>query len=327
MSRKSLYFDTEQQALKGRREILAGMADVQAMTLEGAIGAYAKHLETRNLKDSTVQDARGKLRPLLRHVPKGALVEDVTRRTVEQRLGTQKSVYGRRMTLRVLREFFAHAIKQGWTVVDPCARVVVEGRAERGKAQLTLEEAARLAEHLADDHSHSATAILLSLMCGFRSGEIRGLRCKDVAFADNGTAIVQITSGKTHNAVRSQRVPPTLAQRLKAARGDRDLQEPLLKSAYSKSGVYGRHWLVDATRTACEAAKVAVVTPHGLRGTHSTLATMEGSTASVVANALGHGSDEVTRRHYIAKGAVEQAKADNVVELLEHREKEKEAVS
>jgi hypothetical protein len=48
----------------------------------------------------------------------------------------------------------------------------------------------------------------------------------------------------------------------------------------------------------------------------SSLAVKAGATSSLVAQALGHGSDEITRKHYIAASALDSAKSAGVVGAL-----------
>jgi integrase len=70
-------------------------------------------------------------------------------------------------------------------------------------------------------------------------------------------------------------------------------------------------------RKICGLAKVPMVSAHGLRGTHSTLATTAGATAHFVVSAMGHTSFDVTRKHYLAPGAEENARAKRTFEVLQ----------
>jgi integrase len=56
--------------------------------------------------------------------------------------------------------------------------------------------------------------------------------------------------------------------------------------------------------------------PHGLRGTHATLAVQAGVTGDAVARALGHESFAVTTDHYAKPEAVSGARTDLVLENL-----------
>ena len=66
----------------------------------------------------------------------------------------------------------------------------------------------------------------------------------------------------------------------------------------------------------CKRAGLPRVCPHSLRGLHSSLAVKAGATSTYVARALGHGSDAVTRKHYLAPGALDSARSARVVDVL-----------
>jgi len=70
-------------------------------------------------------------------------------------------------------------------------------------------------------------------------------------------------------------------------------------------------------RKICEAAKVPVVTAHGMRGLHSTLALEHGASAHVVASSLGHGSFATTLESYTKPEAVEGAKQRRAMTVLQ----------
>jgi integrase len=71
-----------------------------------------------------------------------------------------------------------------------------------------------------------------------------------------------------------------------------------------------------AVRRICCAAKTPIVGPHGLRGTHATLAVQAGVTGDAVARALGHESFAVTAGHYAKPEAVIDARTDLVMTSL-----------
>jgi integrase len=66
----------------------------------------------------------------------------------------------------------------------------------------------------------------------------------------------------------------------------------------------------------CKCAGVPEVCPHSLRGLHSSLAVQVGITSAAVAQALGHASDAVTRRHYIAASALDAVRSQTVAAAL-----------
>lgn len=59
------------------------------------------------------------------------------------------------------------------------------------------------------------------------------------------------------------------------------------------------------------------VCPHSLRGLHSTLAMEQGATSGIVAAALGHGSFEITQRHYVKPGTMDNLKQAKVSAAFE----------
>jgi integrase len=65
-----------------------------------------------------------------------------------------------------------------------------------------------------------------------------------------------------------------------------------------------RQTVLRHVRRICEAAGVPTVSPHGLRGTHASLAMTAGATGDLVASALGHESFTTTERHYARPEAV-----------------------
>jgi hypothetical protein len=71
-----------------------------------------------------------------------------------------------------------------------------------------------------------------------------------------------------------------------------------------------------SVRQICVAAGVPVVSAHGLRGTHATLATARGTTGEVVAAALGHESPSTTYQSYAKPSAVRSARQDRVLKVL-----------
>ena len=83
------------------------------------------------------------------------------------------------------------------------------------------------------------------------------------------------------------------------------------------SGHRPKEWLIRNCVRICKDAGVIRVTPHGLRGTWATLAIEQGAPIDLIAPILGHAGYQVTRDHYVAPGAEEQATTDRMMELCE----------
>jgi integrase len=83
-------------------------------------------------------------------------------------------------------------------------------------------------------------------------------------------------------------------------------------------------WLNDNVERLCREAGCERMTPHGLRGTHSTLAVRGGMSAHLVVDALGevsrsmgHGSTRVTREHYVDPAALKARGTATLLRVLE----------
>ena len=78
-----------------------------------------------------------------------------------------------------------------------------------------------------------------------------------------------------------------------------------------------RQLLHIAVRRLCVAAGVPVVCPHSLRGVWATAGVRSGALSHAVAAALGQGSFAVTAKHYVQPGAIDGARAERLVQLLD----------
>ena len=78
-----------------------------------------------------------------------------------------------------------------------------------------------------------------------------------------------------------------------------------------------RQALHRAVQRVCKAAGVQVVCPHSLRGLWATLGVESGAAETAVAAALGHGSFEMTAKHYAQPEAVTDARSDRVAGFLD----------
>lgn len=80
-------------------------------------------------------------------------------------------------------------------------------------------------------------------------------------------------------------------------------------------GDVDRHWLGYHVRRLAGAAKVPVVCPQALRGTQSSIAA-RAVPVEQVAEALGQTGPEVTRRHYLARGAEQDGQQRAALRVL-----------
>ena len=141
-----------------------------------------------------------------------------------------------------------------------------------------------------------------------RASEIADRLVRDID--DEGRVLI-IPQAKTRAGVRRLRIPEAL----------HSLIAELLKGKSPTDRLFGpeanRFWLRHAVRRVCRIAKTPVVGPHGLRGTHATLAVEAGVTGDVVAAALGHESFAVTANHYAKAESVAGARTRRVEAALD----------
>jgi len=186
------------------------------------------------------------------------------------------------------------------------------GRRSEGKEQLRISEARAYISAALTLSTEQAAGALCPLLLGLRASEVIERIGRDV---DDDGRVLWVPRGKTKNARRALYVPEPL-------------RSMLLKLAI-KAGKYGhifpgrgdtahrtRTWLRKLVARVCKKALVPRVCPHGLRGTHSTLAIELGETSLAVARSLGHGSPRVTERYYVDKRAQQRAKQDRFLTAI-----------
>jgi integrase len=245
-----------------------------------------------------------------------AMYEAETRRIVDGK-GRPVAAASHRTVLSQCKRFYAWAVEQGYTPQNPFAAVKPVGRPKVGKAQLRIDEARRfvsLAIEKAQKGDRAATCALMALMLGMRASEVL---CRIVRDLDDGGRVLWITRGKTDNARRRLEVPEVLRPLLVRLADGKAPEELLFgPSPIDNAKPLTDAWLWGHVQKLCDEAGVPRVSTHSLRGLHSTLALEAGATSSAVAAALGHGSFQITAKHYAAPGTVERVRSKVVEETL-----------
>jgi integrase len=198
---------------------------------------------------------------------------------------------------------FRSGTKKKWIPRNPLDEVEGVGRRRHGKAQLRIGEARRWvtkAVELAGGGEEGAVAALMALVMGMRANEIVTRVVRDL---DEGATVLWIPTSKTEAGRRTLQVPGLLQPYLLA----------MAEGKPSEARLFGHHWrdwVRKWVNRICVAARVPVVTAHGMRGLHSTLAVEHGVSAHVVAASLGHESSATTMQSYVrpeaAAGAVQR---------------------
>jgi integrase len=314
--------ETKEEAEQIKASLLRLFDDRSLLTIEAAFEEWLGTKRQAGHKPRSIDTIERRLRPFL---PLEITLGELTpQRAAELYLEeTQRS--GRfgilhacthHKTLLFAKGFFTWAVDRGYVKANPFARVKPIGKANAGKPQLREDEARKLyalCMKLAQDGDSGAFAIIVQLVLALRSAEVLGLRARDL---DAGGTVLVVDGTKTKNSKRRLRIESDPVRALLAERCAKLRPEELLFPD-RRGGVHRTDFLYKVLRRLCEQAGVPIVCPHSLRGLHSSLAVAHGESSRAVAQALGHGSDAVTKKHYITSDALETARSRRVLGALE----------
>ena len=169
-----------------------------------------------------------------------------------------------------------------------------------------------------ENRDRGAIAGLLALMFSMRASEVSQLIARDV---DDRGRVLRIAEheAKTKASKRAAEVTGDMvAIMLELA------ANPATEDGHLFAKVDGtpadRHWVLYHARRHMELAGVPVITAHGLRGTAATIGSVATGGAAVMAAALGHESESMTRDAYIDRDSMASATAARVAALLDDDE-------
>jgi integrase len=213
--------------------------------------------------------------------------------------------------LQKAKQFLAWCAEQRLLPSSPMAKVRSVGVKRRGKEQLRVEEARKflaLSLKSAEEVTGTALGPALALLLGLRTREILGLQVRDL---DLEGQLLWISESKTDAGRRRLEVPEILqASLLRLTEGKKPTD--FIIPARDPSVLLRWTWKL------CKRAGLPErVCTHSLRGLHATLATDQGVTSHAVMQALGHTSEVIKDRHYLAPGAKQRAAAKAVLQVLE----------
>lgn len=220
------------------------------------------------------------------------------------------SVDYHRNALSEARTFLKWCVKRKWLATNPLAHIEGVGRRHHGKEQLRIDEARKwLAKgiELADQDHEGAVAALMTLLMGMRCSEVISRVARDL---DDDGRLLWIPDAKTPKGKRTLQIPEILRPYL-AELAEGKKAEALL------FGLRDRGWPRQWVKRICREAGVPEVTAHGQRGLHSTLAVEAGITARAVADALGHESFTTTARSYAKPEAIDRARQQRTLQVLQ----------
>jgi integrase len=327
-SKKDLYFSSEEEALAIMADLQRELGSLTQRQLGEVIDEYCSEKELLGrAKAQTCSDQRERLRFFLRDhleqdlkalTPLSAValyksaVQEPTPKT-----GRPMAAASHRFYLSLAKTFFAWAERKKYVAVNPFKEVQPVGRVSTGKPQLRIDEAQQFVTvglRLFDEEQDLlALGSVMALLMGLRASEVLLRQVRDI---DRGATILWIDGGKTRNARRYLDVPAVLQPRLRKLTIDRAGDELLL--GQSRDGVRrDRRSLWVAVGRICRTAGVPRVCPHSLRGLWATLGVQSGAVSHAVAASLGHGSFEMTAKHYAQPEVVSGACTARMIDMLE----------
>lgn len=271
------------------------------------------------LADSLAEDI-GRVTPKRALAYYERLVMSPTRKTGQPPAAATHHFY-----LNLAQTLFRWAVRKGYVRESPFEGIRPVGRPGRGKRQLRFDEAERFLTtgfRMADENDDAmALAAVTALLLGCRASEILHVRVRDLDCGGTRMWIAARDSeygGKTHNAARNPDVPESLRPRLLQRTSGKQPDDYLFGVARTGRPKC-RQVLHTAVRRICLAAGVPVVCPHSLRGLWATAGVRSGALSHAVAAALGHGSFQVTAKHYVQPGTLDGARTEQLVQMLDRK--------
>jgi integrase len=317
--RKSITTASAEEANKLIEDLKKEISSSIPLSVHQALEQYFEY-KAHSIAEISLLTLRDRLTKFLPDIALGALGPAKAERLYEAETG-RIGKYGapvkaatHQALLRNTKEFFRWAVKRKLASSNPFENVEPVGRASVGKRQPRLTEAQQLVRTLLADakaRNEGALALLIQIYAGLRSGEVMGLTVQDV---DQEGRAVWVVRGKTRNARRAVKVYEEVAQLLWAHVQGQPREQRVFAANLPRKPK--PPWMHKRLARYCKLAGVPVVCPHALRGLNATLAIEGGAPTDAVARALGHASFGVTQRHYADPSALENRKAQQVVDAL-----------
>jgi integrase len=292
----------------------------EAIDGERMIGAsideYLQH-KVDKCKPSTVADARFNLGRIFDAHRKRPLrwITEVRADELYRSLQTPElgfAIATQHNTVNAAKTFCDFAVKRRWFKASPFASVELEGKKKRGKPTLRKEEARLFLDACVAEGTPQSLAALTALTLGLSASEVTKRVVRDL---DDGGRLLWVEKAKTESRNRTIEVPDFLRPFL-VAQCQGKLPTAELFTA-TQGGHMNRDRIRDTTKRICALVGIPVVTAQSLRATAATLARDSGMAGHAVAASLGHKSQSVTERHYLAPGTSHNADVRATMRVLQ----------
>lgn len=204
-------------------------------------------------------------------------------------------------------------VAQGWIAANPFTGIKGRGKRKHGKPQLRIDEARTLRDKcvVLAAIEDGAIVTLAYLLLGPRAGEMLNRRVRDL---DNDGRLLWIEDTKTPAGNRTLEIPPELAGPLLRITHGRKPDDLIFEHAATRKRP--ADWAREQVWRLCKLAGVPRVTPHGLRGTHGSIAKAAGATSRLVADQLGHEHESITDLAYIDRRVADESQRRATLRVL-----------
>lgn len=298
----------------------AERARVEKVTL--TVGDYGrKVIARRKLRDSTRLLYTRLFSRLIEPTFGGRTLSGVTPSEVRDWYATmQKRPTDQANTYALLKSIFKEAVEDELIEKNPC-RVKAGSQKSRAKEPTALTPK-ELADFLAAAPEKYRMVLTVAAWCGLRSGEVRGLRRRDLDLTRGVIRVEQqrvkllggevTTKPKTAAGTRTIALPPHLI--------------PIMRDWLKAQPVMGRDALlfpvsVSGLQRAHEKARTAIGKPdatiHGLRHTAATMAAQQGATTAELQQRFGWDTPGMASTYSHASRERDAALAARLSELAE----------
>jgi integrase len=212
-------------------------------------------------------------------------------------------------TVGLLGAIFAYAVRKGIRPDNPVRGVIrpADGRRDR---RLTAEEYGQLSVGLssAGTWPHGAAAARFLVLSGWRTGEVTGLRWREVDLVRRTARLERTKTGPSLRPLSRDLVGLLIAQREAAA--DIGANALVFPASRGSGPMSGFRRIFVAIRVAGRLP--ADITPHVLRHSYASEAADLGYSEPTIAALIGHRGGGVTRRYIHSADAVLLEAADGV---------------
>ena len=255
------------------------------------------------------------IRPALGHYEVSALTTEIIRKWHEARakspaklrtgkraktqnerpVETPEAVRRRRSTanrdLTVLKAALNRAADdRDWLSVDPWVKVKPFGKVELAKRRYLSDDEARRLVNAADEEFRPL--VKATLLTGGRYGELRHVKAKDYD-RQSQTLWLSETKGIEPRPVYLDAEGVTILDELTAG-----LSPENYIFTRADGGMWGKAHQTRPMDEAVARAKIAKTSFHDLRRTYGARLALRGVPMAVIAEAMGHRDERITRRHY-----------------------------